>query len=120
MRVGVSMDLAVVSLTGATLFMAGHFLSPDAGLPCPEPVTRSGASSCLYYILRRLQYCHAGLRHDRGVPANLGDWMRVVDAAVELKVSPRHVRLLIARGRLRATSLSPRLYLVERASVEDY
>jgi excisionase family DNA binding protein len=44
----------------------------------------------------------------------------VAGAAAELGVSPRRVLQLIATGVLRAESINPRLYLVERASVERY
>ena len=50
----------------------------------------------------------------------LEDYMRVAEAAQELDVSPRQVRTLVRRGTLRARLLSRRLYLVERASVEQY
>ena len=50
----------------------------------------------------------------------LEGYIRVADAAVELGVTPRRVRQLIARGVLRAELLSPRLYLVERESVERH
>lgn len=46
--------------------------------------------------------------------------MRVADVAGELGVSGQHVRQLIRREILRAERLSPRLYMVERASVEAY
>jgi excisionase family DNA binding protein len=50
----------------------------------------------------------------------LEDYLRVADAALELGVTTRRVRQLIAGGRLRAEPLTPRLYLVERESVERY
>lgn len=50
----------------------------------------------------------------------LDEYMKVVDAAEQLSVTPRQVRKLIERGTLRAEQLSARLYLVERASVEQY
>ena len=46
--------------------------------------------------------------------------MRVIEAAEELGVTGQQVRKLIKEGRLRAEQLSPRFYLVERASVEAY
>jgi hypothetical protein len=50
----------------------------------------------------------------------LDDYVRVIEAASELRVTPRQVRQLIGAGRLFAEQLSPRLYLVERRSVEEY
>jgi excisionase family DNA binding protein len=48
------------------------------------------------------------------------NWMLVSQAAEELNVSTRHVRLLIARGVLRGSPVNSRLWLVERESVEAY
>ena len=50
----------------------------------------------------------------------LEGYVRVADAAVELGVTTRRVRQLIARGVLRAGRLSPRLYLIERDTVKRY
>jgi excisionase family DNA binding protein len=50
----------------------------------------------------------------------LREYMRVVDAAKQLAVTPRQVRKLIGQGALKATQVSPRLYLIERSSVNDY
>jgi excisionase family DNA binding protein len=50
----------------------------------------------------------------------LDGYMLVKDAARELGVTDQHVRQLIRRARLIGEQLSPRLYLVERASVEAY
>jgi excisionase family DNA binding protein len=47
-------------------------------------------------------------------------FLRVAEAASELGVSARRVRQLIMAGALQAQRLSPRLYLVERTSVERY
>jgi len=51
---------------------------------------------------------------------DLHEYMRVVDAAGELHITPRQVRKLIGQGALRAEQMGPRLYLVERGSVEEY
>ncbi len=59
---------------------------------------------------------HWGYRY--AVP--LGEYMLVREAARELGVTDQHVRQLIRRGRLVGEQMSPRLYLVERASVETY
>jgi len=58
------------------------------------------------------------VRHHCGVW--LEDWFRVTDAAAELGITSRHVRTLIQQGALQARRLSPRLYLVQRQSVEHY
>ena len=50
----------------------------------------------------------------------LEGYLRVADAALELGLTARRVRQLIAGGALRAERLSPRLYLVERDSVERH
>jgi excisionase family DNA binding protein len=50
----------------------------------------------------------------------LDGYMLVKDAARELGVSDQQVRQLIRRARLVGEQLTPRLYLVERASVEAY
>ena len=50
----------------------------------------------------------------------LEGYMRVTEAAAALGVTTRRVRQLIEEGVLKAESLSPRMYLVERASVEAY
>jgi excisionase family DNA binding protein len=50
----------------------------------------------------------------------LDAYMLVREAARELGVTDQHVRQLIRRGRLVGEQPSPRLYLVERASVEAY
>jgi excisionase family DNA binding protein len=50
----------------------------------------------------------------------LEGYMLVKDAARELGVTDQHVRQLIRRARLIGEQPSPRLYLVERASVEAY
>jgi excisionase family DNA binding protein len=50
----------------------------------------------------------------------LQSYMLVKDVARELGVTDQHVRQLIRRARLIGEQLSPRLYLVERASVEAY
>lgn len=47
-------------------------------------------------------------------------YLRVAEAAQELGVTSQQVRHLIRQGRLRAERINPRLYLVERASVEHY
>lgn len=46
--------------------------------------------------------------------------MRTDEAAGELGVSDRHVRRLVQTGALRGESPSPRVLLVDRASVERY
>jgi excisionase family DNA binding protein len=51
---------------------------------------------------------------------DLKDYVKVTDAASELDVTPRQIRKLIGQGVLRAESLGPRLYLVERTSVNRY
>lgn len=50
----------------------------------------------------------------------LEGYMLVQEAALELGVTDQQVRQLIRRGRLRGERPSPRLHLVERASVEAY
>jgi excisionase family DNA binding protein len=50
----------------------------------------------------------------------LDGYLLVKDAARELGVSDQHVRQLIRRTRLVGEQLTPRLYMVERASVEAY
>jgi excisionase family DNA binding protein len=57
-----------------------------------------------------------GYRYD----VALDRYMLVKDAARELGVSDQQVRQLIRRARLVGEQLTPRLYLVERASVEAY
>jgi len=57
-----------------------------------------------------------GYRYD----VTLDGYMLVKDAARELGVSDQQVRQLIRRARLVGEQLTPRLYLVERASVEAY
>lgn len=50
----------------------------------------------------------------------LEGYMRVTEAAVVLGVTTRRIRQLIEVGVLSAEALSPRMYLVGRASVESY
>lgn len=49
-----------------------------------------------------------------------GDWITVVDAAELLDVTPRRVQALIATGRLKATKMSARLFLLLRQDVEAF
>ncbi len=50
----------------------------------------------------------------------LDGYLLVKDAARELGISDQQVRQLIRRARLVGEQLTPRLYLVERASIEAY
>ncbi len=64
--------------------------------------------------------CRGGEDGWRFLSVPLAGYMRVADAAVALGVTTRRVRLLIVRGSLREERLSPRLYLVERETVNRY
>ena len=46
--------------------------------------------------------------------------MTTAEAAVRLGCSPAHVAKLVKDGKLRGRLLTRRLYLVDRASVEEY
>jgi excisionase family DNA binding protein len=44
-------------------------------------------------------------------------FMSVTEAAAELGISPSRVRVLIAGGRLKASRIGERVYLIERADL---
>lgn len=59
--------------------------------------------------------CNAGVRGDT-MP---GEWMTVAEAAGVLGVDPSRVRALIKAGRLQAARHGERVWMIERASVEE-
>lgn len=80
------------------------------------------ARRVLYALHKAAQRHEAEHMSDVGTlpPTSSTIEMSVAEAARRMECSTRHVRRLLATGRITGRRLSPRLWLVDEASLDDY